>query len=261
MAEFPALQLWTDAYLADTTDLSAEEHGVYLLLLMAAWRSPDCALRDDDKRLARTTRIGMKKWRRIRLVMQRFWVVEDGKWTQKRLLKERKRSDLYRAQKSQAGIASALKRKKTAPTDVATATATGNELPLPNPVSKKEATASSVDSAFENLWKSWQCHEVPKGHKAAALVEWKRHVRKAGLDPGMVASQAAAYCEECRRTNTKTAHVERWIKKHRWEDERIESNGIGKRHVDSPEQRRAAILEGMSDAGRLDPAVPPAVKH
>jgi uncharacterized protein YdaU (DUF1376 family) len=111
MAEFPALPLWTDAYLADTTDLSAEEHGVYLLLLMAAWRSPTCALPDDDERLARMARIGTKKWRKMRPTMARFFVVEDGQWTQKRLLKERDRVETSRSQKSKAARAKHAKNK------------------------------------------------------------------------------------------------------------------------------------------------------
>jgi len=113
MADFPSLPLWTDAYLADTTDLSAEEHGVYLLLLMAAWRTPTCSLPDDDTRLARMAKIGPKKWRRMRPVMERFFTVEAGQWTQNRLLKERDRVEKSRNQKSQAAHAKHDKDKKT----------------------------------------------------------------------------------------------------------------------------------------------------
>ncbi len=47
MAKFPHLPLWTDAYMADTLHLTHEEHGLYLMLLMTIWRSPDCKIPND----------------------------------------------------------------------------------------------------------------------------------------------------------------------------------------------------------------------
>ena len=121
MAEYPGLLIWTDAYLADTTGLSTEEHGAYLLLLMAAWRTRTCSLPDDDVRLARMARVGTKKWRRIRpAVLEAFFDLDDGQWTQKRLLVERKRTAMLRHQRSEAGKASALKRQQTRSTSVGT---------------------------------------------------------------------------------------------------------------------------------------------
>lgn len=89
MAEFPALPFWTDAYIGDTAHLTNEEHGVYLRLLMFAWRSPDCCLPDDDKRLSIMVGMTEKKWRDVRPVISAFWTISDGAWTQKRLTKER----------------------------------------------------------------------------------------------------------------------------------------------------------------------------
>ena len=101
MAEYPALPLWTDAFLADTVHLDAIETGAYICLLIAAWRSPGCRLPDDDKRLARYARCGLKTWRRIRPTVIEFWTVEHGYLTQKRLMKEmaylQVRSDKNRA--------------------------------------------------------------------------------------------------------------------------------------------------------------------
>ena len=89
MAEFPALPFWTDAYIGDTAHLTNEEHGVYLRLLMFAWRSPDCRLPDDDKRISIMVGLTEKKWKAMRPVIVAFWTVENGSWTQKRLTKER----------------------------------------------------------------------------------------------------------------------------------------------------------------------------
>ncbi|WP_417459271.1 YdaU family protein [Kordiimonas sp.] len=90
MAEFPALPLFTDAYLADTRHLTAEEHGAYLLLLMCAWRTRGCALKDCDRTLARTVGVTRARWRKLRPVLTEFFTVEAGLWQQKKL------SEVYR---------------------------------------------------------------------------------------------------------------------------------------------------------------------
>ncbi|MCJ9428668.1 YdaU family protein [Kordiimonas marina] len=85
MAEFPALPLFTDAYLADTRHLTAEEHGAYLLLLMCAWRTRGCRLRDDDRTLARLVGVTAARWRKLRPVLMDFFTTEGGYWQQKKL--------------------------------------------------------------------------------------------------------------------------------------------------------------------------------
>jgi uncharacterized protein YdaU (DUF1376 family) len=113
MAQFPALPLWTDAYLADTTHLKTEEHGAYLLMLMACWRSKDCRLVDDDVFLARVCRCTPRVWARLRPVMERFWTVEDGYWTQNRLTKERNYVNEVRTKRVAAANAKHRKDKET----------------------------------------------------------------------------------------------------------------------------------------------------
>lgn len=136
MAEFPALPVWTDAYLADTTHLTTEEHGAYLLMLMAAWRSRECRLPDDDRYLAKVCRCSERVWRRLRVTLEPFWQVEGGWWTQKRLARERKYLDAVRAKRRAA--AEAKHRKDNETTD---AHAGAHALqPTPTPTdSKKEA--------------------------------------------------------------------------------------------------------------------------
>lgn len=88
MAEFPALPLWTDAYLADTTHLTATEHGAYLLLLMAMWRSPGCRLANDPELLARYAKVTRGQWGRMSETIMKFFTASDGYITQGRLTDE-----------------------------------------------------------------------------------------------------------------------------------------------------------------------------
>ena len=85
MAEFPALPFFTDAYLADTRHLTTEEHGAYLLLLMCAWRTRGCCLKDNDRLLARIAGVSPTRWRRLKPNLVEFFTVTDGLWQQKKL--------------------------------------------------------------------------------------------------------------------------------------------------------------------------------
>jgi uncharacterized protein YdaU (DUF1376 family) len=107
MAEFPALPLWTDAYLGDTTHLTTIEHGAYLLLLMTAWRTRDCALPDDDRLLARYARLNTQQWKRMRPIIEAFFTIENGFWKQGRLTDERGAVERHRLQQSEKGKAGA----------------------------------------------------------------------------------------------------------------------------------------------------------
>jgi len=103
VAEFPALPLWTDAYLGDTTHLTTIEHGAYLLLLITAWRTRDCSLPDDDKMLARYARCSPGQWKRLRPILEPFFRVEDGAWMQERLSDERDAVKRFRETQSEKG--------------------------------------------------------------------------------------------------------------------------------------------------------------
>ncbi|WP_028970144.1 YdaU family protein [Sphingomonas sp. URHD0057] len=108
MAEFPALPLWTDAYLGDTTHLTTIEHGAYLLLLITAWRTSECCLPDDDRLLARYARMNGQQWKRIRPIIEAFFVVDGGQWRQRRLTDERESVQQHRARQSEKGKAGAV---------------------------------------------------------------------------------------------------------------------------------------------------------
>ncbi|ESX47655.1 hypothetical protein X762_18025 [Mesorhizobium sp. LSHC426A00] len=93
--------------LSETGDLSAEEFGAYILLLMRLWESG--ALPQEDARLSRIARLSTERWQEIQPSMCKLF--EDG-WRHPRLEQERVRSEeLYRL-RSEAGKKGALVKAK-----------------------------------------------------------------------------------------------------------------------------------------------------
>jgi uncharacterized protein YdaU (DUF1376 family) len=116
MSEFAFLPLSTDAYLADTRHLSAQQHGAYLLLLMMAWRMPNCHLPDDDGKLAKWACVDRRTWLRIKPIVMDFWTLGPDGWAQKRLSKEReyvsKRAEISRQNGAAGGRPKSLTSKE-----------------------------------------------------------------------------------------------------------------------------------------------------
>lgn len=112
MAEFPALMLWTDAYLADTGHLTTIEHGAYLLLLMAMWRN-DGWLPNDDKLLARYARLTPCQWKRVRSVIMGFMDASSDRITQSRLTDELSAVKQVRESRKTSAKARWLKKRET----------------------------------------------------------------------------------------------------------------------------------------------------
>jgi uncharacterized protein YdaU (DUF1376 family) len=112
----PFMQLYVADYLGDTQHLSTEQHGAYLLLLMAMWRAGGM-LPDDDVKLARMVRLSPARWRKVRPEIITLFDSEDGQISQKRLRaeyekaqeKSQKRADAGKA----GGKAKALKDNKS----------------------------------------------------------------------------------------------------------------------------------------------------
>lgn len=145
MAEFPALPLWTDAYLADTGHLTTLEHGAYLLLLMTMWRNGG-SLPNDDKRLARFARLTAGQWKRIKPTIMEFFTVEGDEIMQTRLTAEMGFVRQHSKKQSDRSKARWLKTKK--PDDPAgVPERCRSDAPTPTP---KEEVVVSEERAREN---------------------------------------------------------------------------------------------------------------
>jgi len=94
----PWMPLYVTDYMADTIELGADEHGVYMMLLMLAWRRADGAIPNDMAWLKRALSSCMKDMHGTRFkrlvppLLSRFFSLDSqGNWRQKRLTKEREK--------------------------------------------------------------------------------------------------------------------------------------------------------------------------
>jgi hypothetical protein len=63
MSERPFMQLYVSDFIGDTLQLSTEQIGAYMLMLMAMWNAGG-TLPDDDVKLSRVVRMPVKNGRR-----------------------------------------------------------------------------------------------------------------------------------------------------------------------------------------------------
>lgn len=103
MSERPFMQLYPSDFVGDTLQLSPEQIGVYLLMLMAMWNA-DGELPNDDVKLARVARLSLKKWRSVAPDIMPFFTVDGDKVTHRRLTKELQKSERQSQSRSAAGV-------------------------------------------------------------------------------------------------------------------------------------------------------------
>lgn len=224
MSDTPFMPLWVSDFVGDTLDLDAKEIGAYMLLLMTMW-GRDGYLPNDSKKLQRVARCG-RDWPRVWASIEHFFTVENGKVTQKRLLKELQKVASKREVNAQNGArggrSKSLKNKEQ---DLANAS---NSLKQPEPypykekeipkgISKKKAARLSPDWVLPTDWGEWAMCEglsrdevigqaerfrdywIAKAGKDAAKLDWQatwrnwiRNAKKRGHANGKQISSSAA---------------------------------------------------------------------
>jgi uncharacterized protein YdaU (DUF1376 family) len=184
MADYPAMPLFTDAYLADTTHLTDAEHGLYLRLLMIMWRSPGCRIPNEPQWIARRLNKTMEEYDLlVRPIVDEF-LISSGNWlTQKRLSKEydfvrgysKKQSDRAKSrwnkeksacqtdERHQSGIPSG-----NAPTPTPTPTEVSNDTSYIRPYKRDAATEEAVTKAWNILADELQLAKVQRLTEARA---------------------------------------------------------------------------------------------
>jgi len=84
----PFMRFWPGDYLKDTSDLSVEEHGAYLLVLLHMWQAGG-TLPDDDAKNARRLGVSRRNWLRYKEALSPYLTIYGSEGqrliTQKRL--------------------------------------------------------------------------------------------------------------------------------------------------------------------------------
>lgn len=142
MSGRPFMQLYVSDFIGDTLQLSTEQIGAYMLLLMAMWNAGG-RLPDDDARLARVARLSLRRWRAISADLMTFFEREAGEIGHKRLTRELHKasvkSEARAAAGARGGAATALKTK-------AHAAANAGALPRHFPDSRNQNERASAFS-------------------------------------------------------------------------------------------------------------------
>jgi uncharacterized protein YdaU (DUF1376 family) len=176
------MPLYIGDYMADTSRLTTEQHGAYLLLLMDYWRNG--APPDDEAVLASISKLPLSQWRKVARVLGEFFIVANGRWTQKRAEHEREQAAAISAKRRSAGKQGAASRWcKQAGNDHgkamanAMANASQNDAPSPSPsslpaVEKRAHKRSNVFDAADidlpgwldrALWNEWVAERKVRG--------------------------------------------------------------------------------------------------
>ena len=150
------MPLFVADYLADTTDLSTEEHGAYLLLLMASWRNGG-VLENDPQRLARTAKVPPKRWPAVWEAIARFFDVASDTVSQGRLVEELDKARGRKAAASENGARGAAKRwgghGLAIGSPVANSVAKNDSSPSPSP--SQEEKAPPAPAIPGGTWSAW----------------------------------------------------------------------------------------------------------
>jgi uncharacterized protein YdaU (DUF1376 family) len=251
MAEFPSLPLFTDAYIADTQHLTNEEHGVYLRLLMFAWRTTKCALPDDDRRLSLMVGVTAKKWASLKPVIMEFWTLRDGLWTQKKLTAGREFVERNREQKRAAGFASskakALKRNdptvtavvQPLPTAVVTERQQSISISIIGNNSRKTSSRDSTETLVSEAKKSepkedmigrefeeqfWPLYPR-KVDRKDALAAYRKARKKVSFEI-IIAALTAFVSDVAGKDQQYIRHAARWINGQSWENVSLSSGPL-----------------------------------
>lgn len=96
------MPLYVSDYLVDTMHLTAEQHGAYLLLLMACWKS-NARVANDADQLQAISKLTPIKWKVCAPILSSFFFVTPEYWIHNRVREELEKAEKVIAAKAVSG--------------------------------------------------------------------------------------------------------------------------------------------------------------
>ena len=171
------MPLYIGDYLADTSRLTTEQHGAYLLLIMDYWRSGKPP--DNDQVLAQICKLSPDAWSNAKAMLKQYFVIEDGFWIHKRIESEITSANENKDKRHERALKGAKARWDNATSNASsTQQAMLIECPSPSPspsplsTTDNKTTLSSKqdDRGFETFWEMYP----KKVGKKAAQNAWRK---------------------------------------------------------------------------------------
>lgn len=190
------MPLYIADYLGDTMHLTAEQHGAYLLLLMAAWKRGG-HVPDDDAQLAVITRTGDRWQTHVSAIVRAFFSQRDGLLVHGRVEAELLSARDKVSKRAEAGRAGAAAKWLKDGKRIGEPLANGkqSDAPSPSPITspsgevkaqrKRSATASveKPEGVTDQTWADWLALRKDKKAPVTETVvkAAKREAAEAGI--------------------------------------------------------------------------------
>jgi len=214
MSKIHWMKFYPGDYLRDTMHLSTEEHGAYLLILMASWTSGGVV---EEQNLPNISLLGVKKWNQVAPKISPFFTVENGKWTHPRVQRELLKAEEAHRIQVESGKRGAEKRWESdrVPNRELDGVPIAYQIPEARSQNQKKQDQNLYSADFEIFWNSYPL----KQSKKTAIKSYTK-ARKSGVS----AETLLEAVEKAKRESVKWREgyvpmASTWLNQERWCDE------------------------------------------
>jgi uncharacterized protein YdaU (DUF1376 family) len=187
------MPIYIGDYLADTSRLTTEQHGAYLLLLMDYWRSGK--LPNDDAVLMQITKLSPNAWSNAQAILKQFFIIEDGFLIHKRVEIELEKSLENKTKSHNRAVAAAEARWGKNKDATSNAQAMPKQCPLPSPLPSslsKPITTITPEGVSDSVFNDFV--KLRKGLKAPVTDTAIKGLKREGEKAGMSLEQVMSLC-------------------------------------------------------------------